>query len=124
MKTSDVADRERLTLEISRVVNRLRSFSPQRLAQQPHCTQVGFGPAGGRVAGPQLSLAELVRATAQELADLAARAAVRPARSLPVLPGFAVTDQLAVTAADVLAEGESSELAEATQALIQLRRQL
>jgi hypothetical protein len=87
----------------------LRSLSPQRLARPD---AGGLGPA--------------VRAhrVAQDLADLAAGSAGRPRRVVPVIADHGVADQLAVTAGDVLDEGDANALTAALDALIELRRSL
>ena len=68
--------------------------------------------------------AELVRRTAQALADLAADAEGRPRRPLPALALHGLGDQLAVTGADVLAHGDDAALAAALRLVLELRRGL
>ncbi|WP_432503650.1 hypothetical protein [Kineococcus arenarius] len=68
--------------------------------------------------------AQLVRRTAQVLADLAADAEGRPRRELPHLALHGLGDQLAVTGADVLAHGDPPVLAAALEAVLELRRGL
>jgi hypothetical protein len=101
--------RAALTREVSRVSARLRSLSPQRLARPD---------AGG------LTPAVRAHRVAQDLADLAARSAGRSRRVVPVIADHGVADQVAVTAADVLAEGDAGALTAALDTLIELRRVL
>ncbi|WP_432572121.1 hypothetical protein [Kineococcus sp. SYSU DK005] len=68
--------------------------------------------------------AELVRRTAQALADLAAGAEGHPRRPLPALALHGLGDQLAVTGADVLAHGDDAALAAALRLVLELRRGL
>jgi hypothetical protein len=98
-----------LTLELDRVVNRLRVLGPERLCR---AQESGVVPAA---ATHQLS---------QYLADVAAHAVGRPRRELPQLPPQSVIDQLVVTATDLMAEGTAKQWQTATVALAQLRRQL
>jgi hypothetical protein len=98
-----------LDRELGRVVGRLRGLSLERL-QRPDDQGV---TAAGRT-----------HECAQHLADLAADAQARSRRPVPVLAPHAVADQLAVTAHDVLAEGDDAAVAAAAQALTALRRAL
>jgi hypothetical protein len=101
--------RARLDRELERVVTRLRSLSVERLTR---ADAQGFTPVS------------LARACAQHLADLAADAAGRSRRPLPVLAAHAAADQVTVVAHDVLAEGDEPEVAAAAEALTALRRAL
>ncbi|WP_157371475.1 hypothetical protein [Angustibacter sp. Root456] len=101
--------REQLEREAARVTDRLRAMALDRL-QRPD----GEGQA----------LEQRVHAAAQTLADLAADAAGRERRPLPVLATHGVADQLAVTAADVLAEADEPRRREALDVLVALRRTL
>ncbi|WP_432535035.1 hypothetical protein [Kineococcus arenarius] len=74
--------------------------------------------------GAESTRAQLVRRTAQVLADLAADAEGRPRRELPRLALHGLGDQLAVTGSDVLAHGDPPALAAALEAVLELRRGL
>ena len=100
---------EALRVECSRVVDRLHSLAPARLAR----------PDGG--GSTPADRAQLV---GQHLADLAADAAGRDRRQLPRLADRAAADQLAVLVADVLAEGDAAAHAAALAELTALRRSL
>ncbi len=65
-----------------------------------------------------------VHATGQALADLAADAAGRARRPVPVLATHGVADQLTVLAHDVRTEGDPAAVREAVAVLIALRRTL
>ncbi|WP_426565861.1 hypothetical protein ACPPVT_04655 [Angustibacter sp. McL0619] len=95
--------RDGLRRELARVQGRLRALPLDRLDGEP---------------------AALARAAAQDLADLAADAQQRPRRSVPQLEVHGVPDQLAVTAHDVLAEGDRAALSQALDVLTALRRAL
>jgi hypothetical protein len=98
-----------LDRELGRAVTRLRGLSLERL-QRPD--DQGVTPA------------RWTHGCAQRLADLAADSAGRPRRPVPVLAAHGVADQLAVTAHDVLAEGDDAAVAAAAAALTALRRAL
>ena len=98
-----------LRVECSRVVDRLHSLAPARLARPD---EQGSTPA---------DRAHLV---AQRLADLAADAAGRDRRPVPRLADHAAGDQVAVLGADVLAEGDAAAHAAALAELTALRRSL
>jgi hypothetical protein len=98
-----------LRRELDRVLGRLRGLSLDRLRRPDDS---GESPASR------------TRACAQHLADLAALAAGRARRPLPELAPHGVADQLAVTAHDVLAEGDEAAVAAAASALTALRRAL
>lgn len=101
--------REQLEREAARVTDRLRAMALDRL-QRPD--------ADG------LALEQRVHDAAQALADLAADAAGRERRPVPVLATHGVADQVAVTAADVLAEGGAQQQGAALDVLVTLRRAL
>ncbi|MGN6302375.1 MAG: hypothetical protein ACTHN8_14935 [Angustibacter sp.] len=101
--------RDLLERETARVTDRLRAMALDRL-QRPD--------ADG------LALEHRVHTAAQTLADLAADAAGRGRRPVPVLATHGVADQLAVMAADVLAEGDTQQQGEALDVLVTLRRAL
>jgi hypothetical protein len=101
--TPDDALREELRRELGRVQGRLRAMPLDRLDGEP---------------------ADLAREAAQTLADLAAAAQHRPPRKVPQLAVHAVADQLAVTAHDVLVEGDGGALSQALDVLTALRRAL
>jgi hypothetical protein len=101
--------RHQLERETTRVTDRLRTMALDRL-QRPDAD----GPA----------LEQRVHAAAQALADLAADAAGRERRPVPVLATHGVADQLAVTAADVLAEADGPHQRQALDVLVALRRAL
>jgi len=101
--------RERLGRELRRVTDRLRTLDLGRL-ERP-------GPDGR-------TTAEQAHDTAQALADLAADAVGRARRVVPVLPAHAVADQVAVTAHDVLAEGDAAAVRAGVERLVALRRSL
>jgi hypothetical protein len=98
-----------LDRELGRAVTRLRGLSLERL-QRPD--DQGVTPASR------------THRCAQRLADLAADAAGRPRRPVPVLAAHGVADQLTVTAHDVLADGDDAAVAAAAAALTALRRAL
>lgn len=99
----------RVRVEGARVVERLRTLSPQRL---------------GRAHEDGVSPAERAHQVAQRLADLAADAAGRPRRPVPRLPDLCAGDQLAVLVADVLADRDELAVAGAADELTALRRAL
>ena len=101
--------REQLERETARVTDRLRAMALDRL-QRPDVD--GVAPE------------HRAHAAAQALADLAADAAGRDRRPVPVLATHGVADQLAVTAADVLAEGGAQQQSAALDVLVTLRRAL
>jgi hypothetical protein len=101
--------RATLERELDRVLSRVRGLSLERL-QRPDAQ--GITPAG-RTHG-----------CSQHLADLAADAVGRDRRPVPVLAPHGVADQLAVTAHDVLAEGDETAVVDAAAALTALRRAL
>jgi hypothetical protein len=110
--SSREVDRElghELDRELDRVAGRLRTLGPARL-ERPG--------ADGR------SPAALAHQVAQALADLAADAAGRGRRAVPVLPAHAVADQVTVTAHDLLAEGDEDAMRAGLQRLVALRRSL
>lgn len=82
------APRERVEVELARVVDRLRSMSLARLAAP---------------LPPYDSRADAAHALAQRLADAAAAVAGQPSRPLPRLGDPVVGDQVAVTGHDLLA---------------------
>ncbi len=92
-----------LDREASRLADRLRGSSLVRLR------------------GP---LEQRVHETSQALADLAADAAGRCRRPVPVLATHGVADQLAVCARDVLLEGDGRAQRQALALLVALRRTL
>jgi hypothetical protein len=98
-----------LDRELGRVVTRLRGLSLERL-QRPD--EEGTTPASR------------THDCSQHLADLAADAAGRARRPVPVLAAHGVADQLTVVAHDVLAEGDDAAVAAAAAALTALRRAL
>ncbi len=100
---------QRVRVEGARVVERLRTLGPQRLAR---AHEDGVCPA------------ERAHRVAQRLADLAADAAGRARRPVPRLPDPSAADQLTVLVADVLAEGDEPALASAADELTALRRAL
>ena len=101
--TPDDELRESLRRELGRVQGRLRAMPLDRLDGEP---------------------ADLARDAAQTLADLAATAQHRPLRTVPRLAVHGVADQLAVTAHDVLVEGDRAALSQALDVLTALRRAL
>jgi hypothetical protein len=101
--------RERLDRELRRVTDRLRTLDVGRL-ERP-------GPDGR-------TPAEQAHDAAQALADLAADAVRRGRRSVPVLPAYAVADQVAVTGHDLLAEGDVAAVRAGVERLVALRRAL
>jgi hypothetical protein len=107
--TPDDDPRTLVDRELGRVVARLRGLSLERL-QRPD--DGGVTPASR------------THDCAQHLADLAADAAGRSRRPLPVLAAHAAADQLTVTAHDVLDEGDDAAIAAAAPALTALRRAL
>ncbi|MEZ0164591.1 hypothetical protein AB2L27_07420 [Kineococcus sp. LSe6-4] len=74
--------------------------------------------------GEELSAADVVRAAAQDLADLAADAEGQPRRPVPRLATHGLGDQLAVLGADVLRHGDAAALAAAHEVLTTVRRAL
>ncbi|MEZ0490956.1 hypothetical protein AB2L28_01735 [Kineococcus sp. TBRC 1896] len=74
--------------------------------------------------GEESSAADVVRAAAQDLADLAADAEGQPRRTLPVLATHGLGDQLAVLGTDVLRHGDDAALAAAHEVLTRVRRAL
>jgi hypothetical protein len=98
-----------LDRELGRVVTRLRGLSLERL-QRPD--DAGVTPASR------------THDCSQHLADLAADAAGRARRPVPVLAAHGVADQLAVVAHDVLAERDEAAIGAAAEALTALRRAL
>ncbi|WP_460461353.1 hypothetical protein [Angustibacter peucedani] len=92
-----------LAREAARVVDRLRSTALDRLDGE---------------------LEQRVHETSQALADLAAGAAGRGRRPVPVLASHGVADQLAVCAHDVQVEGDEVARREALALLVTLRRTL
>ncbi len=74
--------------------------------------------------GEDASAADVVRAAAQELADLAADAEGRPRRTVPRLATHGLGDQLAVLGADVLRCGDTTALDAAHDVLVRVRRAL
>jgi hypothetical protein len=101
--------REQLEREAARVTDRLRAMALDRL-QRPD--------------GERQALEQRVHVAAQTLADLAADAAGRERRPLPVLATHGVADQVAVTAADVLAEADPARQSMALDVLVALRHAL
>ncbi|GAB7190212.1 hypothetical protein NUM3379_09180 [Kineococcus sp. NUM-3379] len=91
-------------------MDRLRSASLSRLDR----------PAEGQ----ERTRADVARAAAQALADLAADAEGRPRRTLPRLAVHGVGDQLAVVGADALAVCGPDALRAAERHLVELRRAL
>ncbi|GAB3684121.1 hypothetical protein [Angustibacter aerolatus] len=106
----DADPRVRLAREATRVADRLRSLSLDRLDRP--------GERGER------SPADRAREVSQRLADLAADAAGRRRRQVPSLPPHAAGDQLAVTAHDVLTDGDDRAVVAALDVLVALRRAL
>ena len=106
---ADLDPRAALTAEATRVTDRLRGLALDRLTRRD---EDGRTPA------------ERARAAAQVLADLAASSAGREPREVPELAPHGVADQVAVTASDVLAEGDEPALREALVTLVELRRSL
>ncbi len=92
-----------LERELGRLADRLRGTALDRLA--------------GRVE-------QRVHETSQALADLAADAAGRGRRPVPVLATHGVADQLVVCAHDVLVEGSAAAQRQALDLLVTLRRSL
>ncbi|MEW1958460.1 hypothetical protein [Kineococcus sp. NPDC059986] len=74
--------------------------------------------------GGDTSAADVVRAGAQELADLAADAEGQPHRPLPRLATHGLGDQLAVVGADVVRHGDDAALAAAHDVLLRVRSAL
>jgi hypothetical protein len=107
--TSDDDPRAGLERELRRVTDRLRALGPDRLDR---AGDDGRSPAAS---GHQ---------TAQALADLAADAAGRRRRAVPELPSHAVADQVAVTAQDLIAEGDEDAVRAGVDELVALRRSL
>jgi hypothetical protein len=101
--------RAELEREAARVTDRLRAMALERLRRPD---------ADGR------SLEQRAHDVAQELADLAADASGRGRRPVPVLAAHGVADQVAVTAADVLAEADAGRQRAALAVLVGLRRAL
>jgi hypothetical protein len=101
--------RATLDRELRRVTDRLRALGPARLDR-----------AGDDGRSPATSGHE----TAQALADLAADAAGRRRLPVPVLPAHAVADQVAVTALDLVAEGDDDAVRAGVEHLVALRRSL
>lgn len=93
--------------ELDRVLGRLRGLSLDRLR---------------RIDDSGASPASRTRDCAQHLADLAAHAVGRERRPLPELAAHGVADQLAVTAHDVLDEGDEQAVTAAADLLTALRR--
>jgi hypothetical protein len=98
-----------LRRELDRVLGRLRALSLDRLQRSD--------PSG-------VSPAARAHDCAQRLADLAADAEGRDRRPLPRLAPHGVADQLAVTAHDVLGEGDERTVVTAGELLTALRRAL
>ena len=105
----DADPRAVLERELDRVLARLRGLSLDRLRRTDDS---GASPASR------------ARDCAQHRADLAADAAGRERRPLPELAAHGVADQLAVTAHDVLDEGDEHAVAATAEALTALRRAL
>ncbi len=101
--------RDQVRAETARLVDRLTTLGPARLARA--------GPTGATPADRAHDLA-------QRLADLAAAATARTPRDVPRLGDHAAGDQVAVLAQDVLAEGDDTALAAALAGLTALRRSL
>jgi hypothetical protein len=101
--------RVELEREADRVCDRLRALALDRL-QRPD--------------DDGLALERRAHDAAQALADLAADAAGRDRRPLPVLATHGVADQVAVTAADVAVEGDEARRRAALDVLVALRRAL
>jgi hypothetical protein len=101
--------RAELEREAGRVTDRLRALALDRLRRPDD---------EGR------SLEQRAHDAAQTLADLAAEAAGRERRPLPVLATHGVADQVAVTAADVLAEADPARQRMALDVLVALRHAL
>ena len=101
--------REQLEREATRVTDRLRALALDRL-QRPDAEGV--------------ALEARAHDAAQALADLAADAAGRDRRPVPVLATHGVADQVAVTASDVLAEADQARQRQALDVLVALRRAL
>ena len=98
-----------LEREAARVTDRLRAMALDRL-QRPD--------AEGR------ALEQRAHDAAQALADLAADAVGRERRPVPVLATHGVADQVAVTAADVMAEADEARQRQALDVLVALRHAL
>lgn len=109
MSPDDDEPRARLERELRRVTDRLRALGPARLARSG---DDGRSPAAGG------------HDVAQALADLAADAAGRARREVPVLPVHAVADQVTVTAHDLLGEGDDEAVRAGVERLVALRRSL
>lgn len=97
------APRERVEVELARVVDRLRSMSLARLAAP---------------LPPYDSRADAAHDLAQRLADAAAALAGQPCRPLPRLGDQVVGDQVAVTGHDLLAAGDAAGAGTVDAALI------
>lgn len=109
MLIEDDDPRALLDRELERVATRLRGLSLERLTR---ADAQGVTPASR------------AHDCSQHLADLAAAAAGRDRRPVPVLAPHAAADQLTVAARDVLAEGDEPAVAAAAEALTALRRAL
>ena len=109
MLNEDDDPRAVLSRELGRVLSRLQGLSLERL-QRPD--DQGVSPAAR------------THECSQQLADLAADACGRDRRPVPVLAAHGTADQLAVTAHDVLAEGDGLAIGHAAAALTALRRAL
>jgi CBS domain-containing protein len=108
-----------LSVEAARLVERVRTLPLARLARADE-------PGGA-------TRADVVRALAQRLADVAAALEGRPARVIPVLSDEYAADQVAVTAGDLVAavasrddlsDAERSMVVECAEALHALRLEL
>jgi len=104
---------ERLTREVDRVADRLRTLSAARLRE----------PVAGYA-----SRADAGRAAAQALADACAELEATVRRRLPELADFAVGDQVAVTGADLVAAVRTAAVtqpvSDALEELVRVRRLL
>lgn len=110
--------------ELSRVLevqaDRIRSMPLSRLdrAHDGTCGTVARIPVTG------MTRADVVRTTAQVLADLAADVEGRRHRALPHLALHGLGDQLAVVGHDLVDHGNQAAWAAGRDALVELRRAL
>lgn len=100
-------DAEAVSRDAERVADRLRVVGPRLQSRQ------------GAQADASLAA---VRATVQQLADLAADAEGLPRRSVPALQAYALGDQILVLVHDVVATGDPGALSKTQDVLRALRR--
>ncbi len=117
---SDPNSAAALRAAADRLVNRVSQWTPARWERPVRADLDVSGPAIA-VSGPAypLTRADVVFGLVQELADVAAQVEARPRREVPRLDNhLALSDQLRVMVADLLAADPPAEMARAATAAV------